>query len=276
MFILKAKTNFSKHFLGLSVIFILGNAIIVAPQKNANRYNFLGFLIACLISIAIYFICLNIKINSVTNVFIVLLSAYCIGEAFVTFIGFIKNDLLNETRPFLIALPLLVILIFIAFQKTSTLFKFSLISGLISLLVILFFFFSTLKDFNIQNIFIRKIPSLSTFYKQTLPYIKNIVLPSISLAFFAKQEKIKKTVSLYGLLLGLTIFGICILNSVLLFGIEFSGRLDYPYASTGSTVTFGNLFSRMDGFLYFVYLASCVVKCSVAIFLIKDIIKNNR
>ena len=65
------------------------------------------------------------------------------------------------------------------------------------------------------------------------------------------------------------LLGITILNSVLLFGIEFSGVLDYPYSSAGSTVTFGNLFTRMDGFLYFVYLASCIVKCAVGIFVIK-------
>lgn len=275
MFILAVKANFSKHFLGLSLLFVLGDAIIVAPHKNADIYNFLGFLIASLISVAVYFIMLNIS-NNIVNIFVVLLSFYCMCEAFVTFIKFIKNDLLSKTAPFLIVSPLIIILIFIAYQQVSTLFKFSLISAAISLAVILLFFFSTFKDFNIQNIFIREIPSFQTVYKQTLPYIKSIVLPGILLAFFAKQEKIKKSVSVYGLLLGLIIFGICILNSVLLFGIEFAGRLDYPYASTGSTVTFGNLFFRMDGFLYFVYLASCVVKCSVAIFSIKYIIKNNR
>ena len=95
------------------------------------------------------------------------------------------------------------------------------------------------------------------------------LLASVLIAFFAKSEGFKKGVTLLGVGVGCVAFGICILNSVLLFGIDFAGELAYPYSVAGSTVTFGYLFTRMDGLLYFVYLISCVIKCTVAIEIIK-------
>lgn len=260
---------YKKHFLGLSALFVLGNTVITAPKTNADQFNFLGFLVAGIISLAVYFLVYLLPFNRITAVMGCLLALFCIGDAGISFIRFIHNNLLPETKPFFIVLPFILVLTFIAFKTNEMLFKFSVVSFLPVVAVILFFFFATLKDFNIKNIFIYELPNLEVFYKQTLPYIKSIALPSALLAFFSKTSGFKKGVSVSGFAIGFVLLGITILNSVLLFGIEFSGVLDYPYSSAGSTVTFGNLFTRMDGFLYFVYLASCIVKCGVGIFAIK-------
>lgn len=261
--------SYTKHFIALTVLFVLGNACITTPEKNADRFNFLAFMIACIMAVLVYLITCFIPINKITVIPVWLLGVYCIFDAFITFVKFISYDLLPETQRFTLILPIVLLLIYIGFQKTDVLFKFSLLCGVLSLAVILFFFISTAKDFNVKNIFINKLPSISNLYQQVLPYIKSIVLPAVLLSFFARLENIKKGTAVCGLIFGFLAFGICILNSVLLFGIEFSGVLDYPYSSAGSTVTFGNLFTRMDGFLYFVYLATCVVKCAVGIFVIK-------
>ncbi len=267
---MKASSNsYSKHFVALTALLILGNGVITAPQKNADNYNFLGFLIACGIAVAVYFICTFLPVTKVTAIGIWLLAFYCIADAFITFIRFISENLLPDTKPYLIAVPFVLILLYIGFQKEQMLFKFSLISYFVTAAVILFFFFATAKDFNVSNIFINRLPSLENLLGQLVPYLKSLVLPAALLAVFARLNNMKKTVSVLGLSLGFLSFGLCILNSVLLFGIELSGVLDYPYSSAGSTVTFGNLFTRMDGFLYFVYLASCIVKCGVGIFVIK-------
>lgn len=260
---------YKKHFLALSALFVLGNAVITAPKTNANQFNFLGFLVAGIISSAVYFLVYLLPFGKVTAVIFCLLALFCIGDTGISFIRFIHNNLLPETKPVLIVLPFILVLIFIAFKTREMLLKFSVVSFLPAVFVILFFFFSTLKDFNFKNIFIYELPSLEVFYKQALPYIKSITLPCALLAFFSKLSGFKKSQAVSGFVIGFVLLGITILNSVLLFGIEFSGVLDYPYSSAGSTVTFGNLFTRMDGFLYFVYLASCIVKCSVGIFVIK-------
>lgn len=263
------KECYSKHFFMLSVLFVLGNACITAPVGTADKYNFLAFLISCFVALIFVFIAYFIPINKITVLPIFLLSFFTVCDTFISFIKFISDNLLPNTPRLYILLPFLLILVYLGFKKTNTLFKFSLICGFLSVAVVVFFFLSTFKDFNFKNIFIYKLPSFNTLFSQSIFYFKSLVIPSLLLGLFAKRESIKKGVLLGGLSLGLLCLAVTVLNSVLLFGIKFSGQLSYPYSAAGSTVTFGNLFTRLDGFLYFVYSATCITKCAVGIFVTK-------
>ncbi len=266
---MQVKECYSKHFLMLSVLFVLGNACITAPPKTADKYNFLVFLISGFIALIFGFTAYFIPINKITVLPIFLLGFFTVGDTFISFIGFISDNLLPDTPRFWILLPFIFILVYLSFKKTNTLFKFSLICGFLSVAVVAFFFLSTLKDFDFKNIFIYKLPKLDNVFSQSIFYFKSLVIPALLLGIFAKEEKIKKGVLLGGLSLGLLCLAVTILNSVLLFGIKFAGTLSYPYSMAGSTVTFGNLFTRLDGFLYFVYTATCIIKCAVGIFIVK-------
>lgn len=259
----------NKHFLCLAPLFVLGNAVITAPTANADKFSFLAFLVASFLSLAVIYVCFFVPFNKVTVLPLIILSLYCGFDAFITFIKFISIDLLPKTPHYFIVLPILLVLCYIAFQKVNVVYKLSLITFLVVAAVILLFFFATAKDFNVKNIFIYELPDFATVCRQLLPFLKGIVLPSVLLAFFAKSEGFKRGITLAGVGVGCIAFGVCILNSVLLFGIDFAGELSYPYSSAGSTVTFGYLFTRMDGLLYFVYLVSCIIKCTVAIEVIK-------
>ena len=59
----------------------------------------------------------------------------------------------------------------------------------------------------------------------------------------------------------------------MLFGAQMSGEFDYPYAMAISTVTFGNLFSRLDGFSYFIYFVTALIKITVCVDVIKQEMK---
>lgn len=263
------KECYSKHFLMLSLLFVLGNACITAPAKTADKYNFLVFLICGFVSLIFAFFAYFIPINKLTAVPLFALCLFTVGDTFISFIKFISDNLLPETPRFYILLPFVLILVYLGLKKVDTLFKFSLICGVLSLAVIIFFFLSTFKDFEFENIFIYKLPPLDTVFSQSVFYFKSIIIPTFLLGVFAKQEGIKKSVLLGGVSLGILCLAVTILNSVLLFGIKFSGSLSYPYSMAGSTVTFGNLFTRLDGFLYFVYSATCITKCAVGIFVTK-------
>ena len=266
---MNSKKNYHIHFIALALLFVLGNACITAPSKTANEYNFLAFLVAGIAAIAVYGISCHITINRLTLLPIWLLSFYCIADAFITFAKFISDNLLPGSPRFLIVVPLAVILIYISFKNVNVLLKFSLISGILAVGVIILFFVSTLKDFDVKNVFIYRLPDASDFLEQLLPYVKSMVIPVVLLAVFGKIEQIKSLTAITGVAIGVVCFGLCILNAVLLFGIRFSAILDYPYYSAGSTVTFGYLFTRLDGFLYFLYLATVLVKSAVGIFVIK-------
>ncbi len=253
----------------LSVLFILGNACITAPDKTADKYNFLVFLISCFVALIVGFAAYFIPINKISALPVFWFGFFIVSDTFISFIKFISKNLLPDTPRLFILLPFCFLLVYLGFKKSNTFFKFSLICGFLSVAVVLFFFLSTFKDFNFKNIYIYKLPSFNTMFSQSVFYFKSLVMPSIALGIFAKQEKIKKGILLSGLSLGFLFLGFTVLNSVLLFGIKFAGELEFAYSAAGSTVTFGNLFTRLDGFLYFVYSATCITKCTVGIFIIK-------
>ncbi len=262
-------TPFTKHFIALSALFLLSNAVTTLPSKNANQFTFLGFLICFLISFVLCFIISGIKSQKILLYLSVLPALYCLLDAFLDFILFVSQNLLPETQRFLIILPFVLVAIIFAKTQNSAILKFSLLSFGFCVVAIVLFFLTTLKDFTLSNIFIKTLPDANTLLEQTMPYTQKIVLPSLLLPIFAKIESQQKKTALGGLTIGYILIGICLLNSLLLFGNEFSGRLDFPYAQAISTVTFGNLFTRMDGFSYFIYLVCCLIKITVCIDIIK-------
>lgn len=269
----EAASVYNKHFVALSLLFILGNAVITLPQKNADKFTFLGFLISFLLSLLLYFTVFLIPISKPVMAVAFAVSFWAAADTLLSFLKFINQTLLRDTAKILIVLPLaFVIFIFAKVSKTA-LFKFSLISAFFSVIAVIFFFIFTAKDFDIGNIIIKSLPSLKNLYSQTCAYIKTVTLPSLLLVIYAKITQKNKKTAYLGLISGNVLLAACILNSVLLFGSKFSGRLDFPYASAISTVTFGNLFTRMDGFAYFIYFASCIVKITVCINIMKNFIK---
>lgn len=263
------KANCSnKLFCAMCVLFVLGNTVITAPINNANKYNFLAFLISFILSIGVYFLFYYIPFSRLFTAVIWLLSLFCVADTFITFIVFISDNLLPQTTPILIAVSFALLIIYASFRGNAVL-KVSIISVFIIAFVFLVYFLSTAKDFNVKNIFIYNIPSFAELGNQLLPYVLSVALPTGILAVFARLNGFSKKTGVLGIGIGFILLGICLLNTVLLFGIALSARLDYPYSSVGSTVTFGNLFTRLDGLLYFVYLVTSLVKCVVGILVIK-------
>lgn len=261
------KTNYNKHFISLCVLFVLGNGIISLPQKSADIFTFLGFLVSFLISFLLLLLPINFK-------FVSFFAVWVMGDTFIDFIKFISKTLLRESPKILIVLPfILTVLVFCSVNRRAVL-KFSLISAMISVMAIFFFFGFTASDFNIKNIIIKAVPDLKNLYTQTMPYFKKVTLPSFLLLSYAKLNGFSKKTAFCGMALGNALLAFCILNSVLLFGSSFAGRLDFPYAFAISTVTFGNLFTRMDGFAYFIYFASCLIKITISAQIIKATLRS--
>ncbi len=261
--------NYKIHFVALASLFILGNTVIVAPQNGANEYNFFAFLLSVILAVCICFLGFLIPLNRLSGIFFWAISIFCVGDSLITFIRFIKQNLLPQTPAYLIALPFLALVAFLGLKKEDIILKFSLFAIVPTVFIILLFFLSTAKDFEFRNIFIYSLPNIRQLLNQLLFYVKGLVLPCFIISAFAKMHRFKKGTLFGGFTLGVLLLAFTVLNSVLLFGIEFSGALNYPYSSAGSTVTFGDLFTRLDGFLYFVFLCSCVIKCMVGIYVIK-------
>lgn len=271
--ILQNTKPFSQHFLWLSALYILGGSIITLPSSNANRLTFLGFIIAYILTVILTFAVLKINFLKYP---VMLIALYSAGEVFVTFLNFISKSLLKNRLNFFTALIFITLILYFCFRKNREILNFSLVAGLLCAGLIIFFFFSTFKDFSFENIYISSAPDIKGLFSQSLPYIKSVTLPAAVLALYAKQIKASENAAIGGLAIGCGLLLLCILNAVLLFGTSLSGELPFPFAAAISTVTFGRLFSRLDGFCYFIYLACALIKITVCVFTVKfEISKRN-
>ena len=189
------------------------------------------------------------------------------AESILSLADFISKIVLPETPKFFIFLILGLSAVYFSLKKTESLLKFSLISLVLSGAVILFFFIGGADKYELRNIFVFKLPEFSEILPQIKPYLLNPVLQSLVLPVFLWQSfgETRTRQGFFGVLWGAVILGLCILSSVLLFGAQLSGSLEFPFASLVSTVTVGRLFTRLDGFAYFVFFVASVVKTAVCL-----------
>lgn len=282
---MKQNLRFFTHTNTLFALFILGNAVIVLPSKNADKFSFLGFLVAAVLGVALYLIALpaakilfsgNIAnknlpfkiFSAVVFLTVAVFAAFCAADTFSDFASFVKDILLKDTTMFFIAAIFLFVVIFFSIRRQEDTLKFFLIAFWFSLAIISFFFVALAFRFDLKNIYIFELPKLKELYSQTKPYILNPVLPTVLLPIYkvAVFGKSRASRSLAGVILGYLLLGLCVVSAVLLFGSALAGKLEYPYSSAVSTVSIGRLFSRLDGFSYFIYFVAALAKITVSIF----------
>lgn len=277
---MKKTSPFTKSSVSASALFILGNAVIVLPHKNADEYTFLAFLAVSFLSLLLSVLILPVakkSLNAYANPFIkyIILIPLCIGAIFIAadtfydFTFFISSAVLPQVSSLVIILSFFAVILYFATKRQENILKFSLILLFFCLISIVFFFFATIKDFEIRNIYIFKIPELKVFFKNIIPYLYKILLPSLILPFYSVFVfKNKKSGTVLGTALGLFLLSLCILTSVLTFSINLASKLSYPYFSAISTVSIGRIFTRMDGFSYILYFGSSIIKINICIFTI--------
>lgn len=274
---MREKSIFAKSSVSASALFVLGNGIITLPYKGADKYTFLEFLCVSILTVLLSFLLLPIakKIENKGTILlkIVFLMPICIGSLFVAadtfldFTRFISTAVLPQIPTFAIIITFLAAVIYFATKRQENILKFSLIVLFLSLLAIIFFFFATMKSFDMRNIFIFRFPKTESFLKGSIPYIQKVLLPSLILPFYSVFIfGNKKSGSLIGTALGLSLLGICLLTSILIFSAPLASRLSYPYFSAVSTVSIGRIFTRMDAFSYLLYFSSSIIRISICIF----------
>lgn len=288
---MKTDKSFYFHRTGLAALFILGNGVITLPVKTADEYSFLAYLISVAAAFIFYFL-LKPFINKIFTqntssskpkklIFLVvslITVLICFWYSAITFLDFTEfsNEVLLQNYSRIIPL-LFFVLVLAVFVKCRTegFLKYTLIAFFVTAIIIILFFLLSTENLSGRNAVIFSFPKLKVLYTQLKPYffylIFSVLLVSAYEACFLGSIKNKATV--LGIFSGFLLLGICILNSLMLFGPDFAATLSYPYASAVSTVTVGRLFTRLDGFSYFVYFASCITKITVCIKLIYFILK---
>lgn len=282
---MKTKQDYRVHTLFLSALFVLGNAIITFPKNGADNNTFLGFLIAFLISLILtmpicktidYLLCKRLQNKKIISVFYVIAAVFIIFDAavcFSDFTDFVTHSILPDASRFLISIAMLGILLWSATRPDSTILKFSLICFVIVAAALLFFFIFSIKNMHIEYIFLLSLPDFYDVMLQTLPYLYGVFLSIITALIYQKMlfGTLKSSRGVGAIAVSGVMFSIALLNSILLFGSQLSGEYKYPYADAISVISVGDLFTRMDGFAYFVFFATCLIKLTVSVFVISGL-----
>ncbi len=278
---------FKFHSLCLSALFVLGNAVILLPSENASEFTLIAFLAVALLSVAIYFLVAplyekflskNTKPRCIIWLSLAVFSLWVASDAFKNSVSFISKVVLPETNKVLIVLFYLAVVLFLGFRRQEEVLKFCLLAFLFSLGLVLFFFLASTQNYNADNIMLFSLPDFKAFLLEAKPYFLNPFLSLVLLPvyFGIVFEKVERKPLAMGIAIGFAALGVCILSSVLIFGAELSGAIDFPFSSAVSTVTIGKLFTRMDGFAYFIYFSSALIKITVCLFITLSSLKKIR
>lgn len=285
--------TFSSHIIALTAIFVLGNGCLYYPKGNANEYGFTAYIISgvllvlAYLSVSLLWGRVNVNQNSgvwgkiiysVVILSIGIFALFCGAESFLSIINFIGKIVLPKTSKFFISLILGLVVLYFATRPKDSILKFSLITIVLVTAVVLFFFLVPTDKYDLRNIFIFRLPKLNDLIRQMKPYLINPLLHSLIVPVFLKFTlgKTATKQGVFGTVLGIVLLGFCILTPVLLFGAKVAGGPEFPFSSAVSTVTVGRLFTRLDGFAYFVFFVSAVVKITVCVNVCSKAVKNIR
>ena len=283
-------TRFFAHLNALWALFIIGSAVINLPFKNGNEFTFLAFILAAVLGVVLYLIILPIAktlfiteygsgiktgykiLLAVSYSAVAVFALICGADTFRVFVAFIKNFVLKNTPIFFISVIFLAVIIYFSTRRQEDILKFFMVAFVFVIMAVTFFFIANSFKFNLRYIFVFELPNVKELITQAKPYVLSVVIPSILMPFYMAcvLKKVKFSHAVCGYALGVAILGICVVSSCLIFGTNLAGRLDYPYSSAISTVSIGRLYTRLDGFSYFIYFASSLAKIVVCVFVIRN------
>ncbi len=268
---------FALHSAAISLIFVLGNFIIIFPTAKADEYTFFAFLISLIILAVVFlasaFFWEKIKksdiIYKISVGLVSVFSLFAAAKAFRDIANFLAVIVLPRTSRFFIVSLLGAVVIYFSLKKQENTLKFSLLAGVMVLGIIAFFLIAAWGNYNERNIYIFNLPTLANGIEQIKPYVEGPVIEVVLLPLYLSLtvRNYNKKTAFSGAVIGGCILGLCILSCILLFGVETAAALDFPFSSVVSTVSVGRLFTRLDGLVYFVNFICSVIKITICLYI---------
>ncbi len=254
--------EFSLHSVCLFAVFLLGNLIIT--MQNFSLLTAILLPLGCLgLFFAISLFAKKARrFNRYFRIFIYLIfvcfALFIAMSCAKDFVGFAKMQILPECHKCLLSLVFLVVLYFFIKQPHLSALKFALLSFFAVSFILILFFVLSFKDFQAENLIYTNPNAFSV--------VKNILPLSIPVVYLlSNKSSIGSIKVLSGGFLGAALLTIAFLNAVLIFGKNAISSIHYPYAEAISTVTVGSLFTRMDGFAYFIFFICSLLKSGVCV-----------
>lgn len=263
--------------------FILGNGVINLPFAKYKDSAFFGLIIAVLVSFPLFLLFDKIsaskkdiiKKSAFGKFFLLFYCLYCLFSGLIcmrNFITFSDKVILPEINSFFPIILYLLLIYLLCISDKSIIIKTAFSSGLVIVFIMLFLFIISFGNMKISNLIPKDSISIKGIIYEGLSYICLCFIPSVSLIGFLLKKEPKNCQKNYakGFLLGVFLLTLTFFQSALSLGYNLASALMHPYASSVSLITFGNSQSRMEGFSYFIYFASSLIKTAVCVYAAKE------
>lgn len=276
------ENNFLKHKIFLSVVFILGNTVIVFPKGIGIKYAIPALLLSVLPTIILYLFNgkLNLEQSETSPIFKVCAIIFAFTIFIITerdYINFIDEMHLRDTPRIIISVVFILLCILPALLKEKVLYLFSLyVFGAGALIFITVLIFS-LNKINFSDITFSGI-NIKLTWRQALTFFIHSFGQIIILKFFFNGRENSKTNKIIGvsLFLSYILIFIYVINIIAVLGVTITESVKYPYIKTANAVSFGKNFCGLDGLVYYLYFYSVFIKNSVTVKAIFNLIKFNK
>ncbi len=275
------QTGFKTHLMLLCAMMILGQSISVFPirfDENAVFHYLFSFITGLFFMLITSFATkkfFSLKRNTplkkavcvIVYLRIAVYSLVTFADCLFDFKHVIKKILFFGSDLIGVLMFCATVLYFLAHRQENIL-KFSLISAVVCLAVVLFFSVFLFENYHFKNLYIKELPDIKTAASGVIPLLRKAFLPTGLLYFYKHFTGLccRKGVLIKGYILGGIFLSVALLCPILIFGTEFIGRLEFPFNSAVTTLSIGRLFSRLDGIMYVVYFVAALLKSVVCIF----------
>ncbi len=255
------KKKYTLHIFATGVLFTLGNTIMINSQFGIIN-SALTLIIPLLAVLLLKIGKKNKAVLVVTTISIFLFAVYGAITAGIDYVLFLTAQQMPKTNLVLLATIFLVIVIIFAARKTHAIYKYNLFVFAISVAMILLCFIGGIKNLEL-NFFDANLFDFS--------FSAKLVLPMAILPFLNVDDNLSVKPTLYGVLAGIMLLFIAVVQSNLTLGTHFN--TSYSYYHSVSVISFGSLFIRQDGFIWFVFFVTTLVRAVICTKVIFNIVR---
>lgn len=281
------KYSYKIHTIACVALFTAGNAAIMQPFYSKS--NLAVFLLTALFSFLFALLsvaAVNFAFKESDSLFrkilryiiaaaAVLAAIYGAFSTVLDYVTFVGKAQLPQMYTALIAVAMLGFsAVFIKVSHTAIL-KYCLFMAALSVAVVLLLFAVSVKLFDFNTVTFDMSLSGSNVIK-AIKYFLKYFSPVLAAVLFAAlaNKKTKTADILGGLGVGFLILLITAVQSIFVLGN--SGGYEFSYLYAVSVFSSGSLFSRLDGFVYFLFFAVSTVKIAVCVKLLPLAVKRLR
>ena len=193
-------------------------------------------------------------------VFIDIVAIYSAVTAFLDYVGFLKSAQMPSASIYLLAAVLLGVVVVFVLSGASAIYKYCLLVAIIGALMIAICFVGGIKNFdfsNLKEIFLKPDFNIKDF----LRFFSSLAV--IPFFISLKLKRIPAKPIFWGTSTGFLVLILCLFQCVLT--LNYSSDTTYPYLRAVGVISSGSLFTRLDGFIYFLFFITSLIKITVCI-----------